>query len=508
MIPAILISAILNSAILYKKNFTFSFWLNLMMAAILNSAMLDSDTAILDSNTLLSSLRFTQKHSSSTLTLTQTNSLLIFNFHDGSHLTKLWLKLVQSDSDTHLGLNLMISTILNLCHFWLKHFHLGLDWETLLSSLTQTHFIWLWLKLIQSDSNPFILILTWWCQSYSILAILDSAILVFPLKHTHTWPGLVPKLLHSFISLKKTWYLIHFVQKKLHSFILTQLDDGSYLEICHPQFSHFARKNFTHDSTWWWQPSEFCNLMMAAILNSAISGFTQKPLLLWLSQTNSILINFKNILSSFLHLPRFSYQHFNKKTLTQTSSIWLKLIHSDSTWWWQPSWILPSWIQPFCTKKTSLFHSDSTWWWQPSWILAILDSAILVFPLKLTSHLPRLVPTIKTQTHSFFLTQLDVGSHLEFCHLGFSHCAQKINFTHSFWLNLMMVAIMNSAMLDSDTAILDSDTLLSSLRFTQKHSHSILTLTQTNSIWLKPIHSHLTWWWQSSWIMPSWIQWC
>ena len=74
-------AAILNSAILYsailQKNFTCSFWLNLMMAAILNSAMLDSDTAILDSNTLLSSLRFTQKHSSSTLTL--------------------WLKLIQSD---------------------------------------------------------------------------------------------------------------------------------------------------------------------------------------------------------------------------------------------------------------------------------------------------------------------------------------------------------------------------------------------------------------------------
>ena len=64
MITAILKSAILNSAILYKINFTHSFWLNLMMAAILNSAMLFSDTAILDSNTLLSSLRFTQKHSS------------------------------------------------------------------------------------------------------------------------------------------------------------------------------------------------------------------------------------------------------------------------------------------------------------------------------------------------------------------------------------------------------------------------------------------------------------
>ena len=46
----------------------------------------------------------------------------------------------------------------------------------------------------------------------------------------------------------------------------------------------------------------------------------------------------------------------------------------------------------------------------------------------------------------------------------------------------MMVAILNSAILDLDTAMLDSDTLLSSLKFTQKHSHSTLTLTQTNSI--------------------------
>ena len=46
-----------------------------MMAAILNFAILDADTAILDSNTLLSSLRFTQKHSSSILILTQTNSI-------------------------------------------------------------------------------------------------------------------------------------------------------------------------------------------------------------------------------------------------------------------------------------------------------------------------------------------------------------------------------------------------------------------------------------------------
>ena len=147
------------------------------------------------------------------------------------------------------------------------------------------------------------------------------------------------------------------------------------------------------------------------------------------------------------------------KTLTQqTNSIWL-------TWWWQPSWILPSWIlpssiEPFCTKL---------------W-------------LKL----------IQSDSNLFILTQLDDGSHLEFCHLEFSHlgfghlsfssqthshlprlgptiCTKK-DFTHSFWLNLMMAAILNSTMLDSDIAILDSDTFLSSLRFTQKHSHSTLSL--------------------------------
>ena len=46
----------------------------------------------------------------------------------------------------------------------------------------------------------------------------------------------------------------------------------------------------------------------------------------------------------------------------------------------------------------------------------------------------------------------------------------------------MKSAILNSAMLDSDTAILDSDTLLSSLRFTQKHSPPLC-------LWLKVIQS-------------------
>ena len=252
------------------------------MAAILNSAMLDSDTAILDSDTLLSSLRFIQKHSHSTLTLIQTNSI------------------------------------------WLM----------------------------------------WWWQPSRVV-----------------------------------WFWI------LPSWILP-----------------FCKKNFFY--------SFWLNLMMGAIFNSAI-------------------LDSDTLLSSLRFTQKHSHSTLN---LTQTNSIWLTL-------WWQPSCILPSWIQPFGTKKnfTILFSLNLM-------ITAILNSAIL----------ESAILNIK-------------------------------NFTHSFWLNFMMAAILNSAMLDSDTAILDSDTLLSSLRFTQKYSHSTLTLTQTNSIWLNLIHSHLTWWWQPSWILPSWI---
>ena len=123
-----------------------------MMAAILNSAMLDSATAIMDSDTLLSSLRFTQKYSHSTLTLNQTNSI--------------WLKL--------------------------NHSHLTWWWQPILNSAILN------------------------------LAILDSAILVFCLKLTHTCQGWFPP----------------FPQKKLHLFILTQLDDGSHLEFCHVGLRH------------------------------------------------------------------------------------------------------------------------------------------------------------------------------------------------------------------------------------------------------------------------------
>ena len=101
------------------------------------------------------------------------------------------------------------------------------------------------------------------------------------------------------------------------------------------------------------------------------------------------------------------------------------LIHSDSTWWWQPSWILPCWI-----KITSPIHSHSTWWWQPSWILPCWIQTLLSW----------------IQTPSYLL----------------------------------------------------SDSLKNTLP-------PLWLLTQTNSIWLKLIHPHSTWWWQPSGILPSWI---
>ena len=165
-------------------------------------------------------------------------------------------------------------------------------------------------------------------------------------------------------------------------------------------------------------------------------------------------------------------------------------------------------------------------------VTAILDSDTFLSSLRFTQNtLPPLwlwLKLIQSDSNSFILTQLDYGTHLGFCHhefghLGISHlsfssqthshlprlvptiCTKK-TLIHSFWLNVMMVAILNSSILDSASGILDSDTLLSSLRFTQKHSHSTLTLTQTNSNWLKLIHSHSTWWWQPSWILPSQIR--
>ena len=188
------------------------------------------------------------------------------------------------------------------------------------------------------------------------------------------------------------------------------------------------KKNFTH--------SFWLNLMMAAILNSAM-----------LDSATAIL-DWDTLLSSL----RFTQKHSHSTlTLTQTNSIWFKLMMAFSSWIWWP------WIQPFCTKLWLKLN------------FAILDSAFgLVF---------------LSQTHDVTILN-DLGSSIQ-------PFWTKKNFTHSFWLNLMMAAILNSAILDSDTAILDWDTLLSSL------SHSLKNTLIPLWLWLKLIQSDWIWWWHS-----------
>ena len=161
-----------------KKNFTHSFWLKLMIAAILNSAMLDSDTAILDSDTLSSSLRLTQKHSSSTLTLTQTNSI--------------WLNLMMA---AILNSAMLDSAILDSAML-----HKTLDSDQF--NLTQTHSFWLDLMMATILNSAMLV---------SDTAILDSnTLLIFSQIHSK--------------------WLFLYSDFDSNSFILTELDDGSHLE--------------------------------------------------------------------------------------------------------------------------------------------------------------------------------------------------------------------------------------------------------------------------------------
>ena len=180
------------------------------------------------------------------------------------------------------------------------------------------------------------------------------------------------------------------------------------------------------------------------------------------------------------------------KTLTPTFSMWLIVIHSPTTWWWQPSWILPCWIQmlPSWIQTPCYLLSDSLkntltplWLWlkliqfdSNSFILTSPDNGShlefcqfafghLSFSSQTHSHLPRLVPTIcikKTLTHSFWLN-LMIAAILNSANLA-SAILYKKNITQSFSLNLMMAAILNTAILN--LAILDSTILVFSLKLT------------------------------------------
>ena len=100
------------------------------------------------------------------------------------------------------------------------------------------------------------------------------------------------------------------------------------------------------------------------------------------------------------------------------------------------------WFPLFAHKKPSLIYSDSTWWWQPSWALPCgiqtLPSWIQTLCYLLSDSLRNTLTSlwlwlklIQSDSNSFILTQLDDGSHIELCHHGFSHFAQKKSLIHS-----------------------------------------------------------------------------
>ena len=151
--------------------------------------------------------------------------------------------------------------------------------------------------------------------------------------------------------------------------ILTQLDDGSHLEFYHVGFTHTCQD---------WIQTPFCIFSQTSLKNT---------------------------------LPP---HHLENQTL---------LIQSDLTWWWQP--ILKSAILDSATFAHSLWlklDDDShlefchvglihfcfqLWWWQlKNTLNSTHDSG-----LKL----------IHSHSNLFILPQLDDGSHLEFCHVGFRH---------------------------------------------------------------------------------------
>ena len=380
-----------------------------------------------------------------------------------------------------------------------------------------------------------------------------------------------------------------FCTKKLHSLILTELDDGSHLEFCYLDFGHLSFFSQTHSHVAKLVPTICSKKIYSFILNKLDDGshlkfchlefcFLGFSHLSFFSQTHSHLPRlFPTICTKKLH--SFILTQFDgwqpSWILPFCTKLWLKLIqfqskliHSHSSWWWQPSWILPSWIWPFWIQpfriSLKLTHTCQDWfsWFAQKKLHSLIlthfhDGSHLEFchvgfnhchlgfrhlvifsldSLKNTLtplwHWLRLIPS---DSSLFILTQLEDGSHLEFCHPGFNHLSFSSE-THSH-LHRLVPTISTTKNLHSHfpphhwhkkSSLIDSDStwwwqpsrilqcwiqtpwflLSDSLK---KHFHSILTLTQTNSIWLKLIHYHSTWWWQpswilSSWILPSWIQ--
>ena len=188
-------------------------------------------------------------------------------------------------------------------------------------------------------------------------AILDSAILVFPLKLTHTcqdWFPPFPQKIHSH-------FLPQHCTKNLHSSFWLNLMMAAILNSAIFDWAILHNKNFTH--------SFWLKLMMAATLNSttldsailSISSETHSHLsrlvpTICTKNLHSFIMT-QNYHGSHLEFCHLEFGHLGFSHLSFSSQT-----HSQ----------LPRLFPSICTKKTSLIHSDSTWWWQPSWILPFL----------------------------------------------------------------------------------------------------------------------------------------
>ena len=164
------------------------------MAAILNSANLHSAILVFP-------LKLTHTCQDWFPLFPQKNfhSFILTQLDDGSHL-----------EFCHVGIQTLPSCIQTPCF---------LNWDSLKNILSQ---FWLWLKLIQSDSNSF------------ILTQLDNGsnleFCQFAFSHLS-----FPSQIHS--HLPRLWFPLY-AQKTSNSFILTQLDDGSHPEFCQVGFRH------------------------------------------------------------------------------------------------------------------------------------------------------------------------------------------------------------------------------------------------------------------------------
>ena len=229
------------------------------------------------------------------------------------------------------------------------------------------------------------------------------------------------------------WLWLKLIQSDSNSFILTQLDDGSHLEFCHLEFGHLGishhsfssqtalilakigshhlhKKNYTHTSL----PTNWTNWLHSFILTQLDDG----------GHLKFGHLEFCHLGFSFCIIGIQTPCYLLPDSLKNTPHplwFWLKLIQSDSN-----SFILTQlddgghleFLLEFCHLGFSF---------------CIMEFRHLVFTPadSLKNTLPPLwlwLKLIQSDSNSFIHTGLDDGSHLEFCHVGFRHC--HVRFRH------------------------------------------------------------------------------